>query len=875
MRKAFAAALLLLAGALAVSIASPAAQSPAPRVASGSALAPPSSGGLVLLDSLLKKLTTHRRLMIVGAHPDDENTALLTLVSRRLGGEAAYLSLSRGEGGQNLIGEDLGVGLGLIRSQELVAARQLDGGRQFFTRAYDFGYTRSLDETLTRWPKEALLEDAVRITRRFRPQVIHSVFSGTARDGHGQHQASGLVAAEVFRLAGDAAFLPQLSEEGLAPWRPRALYRSDFSSEESDRRVRLPTGEVDPVTGRSYHQIAMASRSLHRSQDMGRLQDPGPNQIAVVWVAGAGGNGSDDVFAGIDTRLRALAEELPEPARGKAQARLDRAQALAEEARRGLSPAGLEASVRPIEALLAELQAARAAFPADAADRALMDEKIAVAQQALAAAAGVALDATAAREAVVAGESVEIVVRVWNSGTRSITVEDVALESFEGWPVNGKAEPGEVAAGGLREWKSNAAPPAGAPPTVPYFLRRPLQGDLYDWNGVSPEVRGEPFQPAPLTAIVRARIGATPVTISRDVVYRYRDQAIGEIRRPLRTVPLLEVHVTPDLLVWPIGRRTHPFEVAVTSNSASPVSGQLEITSPAGWSGSAASPIQLEKAGDSRVSDVTLTAPERTRPGRLALEVAARRNAVERYALGIRLLDYPHIPPTPMPREASLVIRAAEIRLPPLRRVGYVHGAADRVPEYLRSIGVPVEVLSERDLEAGDLSRFDVIVIGSRAYETEPALVRANGRLLDYARAGGLLIVQYQQYAFVEGGFAPYKLEIGRPHDRITDETSQVKVLQPDHPIVRTPNRIVEEDWAGWVQERGLYFAKSWDPAYTPLLALTDPGTPEQRGGLLLARVGRGHYVYTGLAFFRQLPAGVPGAYRLFANLLAWKANAR
>jgi LmbE family N-acetylglucosaminyl deacetylase len=872
MKRPFAVTILVAAAVIAAAGLSGASS---PRGTAGRALAPPSTGGLVQLDAQLRKLATHRRLLVIGAHPDDENTALLTLVSRRMGGEAAYLSLSRGEGGQNLIGEELGVGLGLIRSQELVAARQLDGGRQFFTRAYDFGYTRSVEEAFRRWPREVLLEDVVRVVRRFRPQVLYSVFTGTRRDGHGQHQAAGIIATEAFRLAGDPSVLPALAREGLAPWQPKSLYTSDWFEEEGRPRVSLPTGEVEPLTGRSYHQIAMASRSLHRSQDMGRLQDPGPNQTGAVWVAGVGGNASGDLFAGIDTRLRAIAAGLPPAARAAAEGRLDRAQALAESARKNASASRLGESVAPLESILAELRAARESFPDEDPSLPILDEKIAAAQEALAAAAAVSLDATAAREAVAPGESVELSVRIWNAGAQTVAVDSVEWVGTEGWQTGGGMEPGPIGEGTLREWKVTAAPPEAALPTLPYFLRAPLAGETYDWSSVPPEIRGQPFQPAPLTAVARLRVGRTALELSRDVVYRYRDQAIGEIRRPLRTAPAVEVDVEPDLLVWPIGRRTHTLELAVRSNSIRPVEGRLEVAAPAGWTATNGTAFRLEKPGDRRTVEVTLRAPERVAPGRLALRAAARLASGGRQALGIHVLDYPHIPPTPQPREAVVEISSAEIRLPPSRSIGYVRGASDRVPEYLRSVGVALEILSARTLEAGDLSRFDAIVVGSRAYETDPALARANLRLLDYARGGGLLIVQYQQYAFIEGGFAPQAIEIGRPHDRITDEASPVVVLEPRHPIFREPNPIQEEDWAGWVQERGLYFARSWDPAYTPLLAMSDPDMPEQRGGLLVAALGKGHYVYTGLAFFRQLPAGVPGAYRLFANLLAWKAGAR
>ncbi|MGH9367573.1 MAG: PIG-L family deacetylase, partial [Thermoanaerobaculia bacterium] len=299
---------------------------------------PPSTGGIALIDPLLQKLTTNRRLLVIGAHPDDENTALLALVSRKMGGEAAYLSLSRGEGGQNLIGEELGVGLGLIRSQELMAARRLDGARQYFTRAYDFGFTRSLEETFRLWPKEVLLEDVLRIVRRFRPQVIFSTFTGTERDGHGQHQASAILAREAFRAAARPDASPQLAAEGLTPWKPTTLVRSNWFERESG--FALPTGDVEPLSGRSYQQIAMASRSLHRSQDMGMLQPPGPAQTGAIWVEGGQGADAKDLFAAVDTRLRSIAAEISDPGRrGRVEALLDHVEARASETRERLSPA--------------------------------------------------------------------------------------------------------------------------------------------------------------------------------------------------------------------------------------------------------------------------------------------------------------------------------------------------------------------------------------------------------------------------------------------------------------------------------------------------------------------------------------------------------
>jgi LmbE family N-acetylglucosaminyl deacetylase len=867
---------------------------------SGDALDPPSTGGLEAVDRLLAKLATHRRLLVIGAHPDDEDTSLLALVSRGMGGEAAYLSLSRGDGGQNLLGPDLGVALGLIRSQELVAARRTDGARQYFTRAFDFGFTRSIDETQKLWPKEILVEDAVRVIRRFRPQVIVSTFSGTARDGHGQHQAAGLTAREAFALAGDPKPLPQLQQEGLTPWAPKALYRSTYFDREATT-LHLPTGDVDPLTGRSYYQIAMASRSHHRSQDMGMLQPPGPSETRVAWVAGGVGAGARELFDGTETRLSGIAGEVADAGRRSAmEAALDRVEKLAQDTRRKLTPASLAASAAPIAEIVKQLRAIRegaspsptaggpgavGAAPAAARPTSdlpggvtmLLNEKIAAAEQALAAAAGVALEAYTDREVAPPGEGFAASVFVWNAGASPVAVGSVTLVSPDGWTAGGPpATAREVAAGTLADWKLSVTIPPNAPPTLPYFLRRPMQGALYDWSAAPAAVRGEPFQPPPLSAHATATIAGVAVTLEREVVYRFRDQAIGEIRRPIRCGPAVDVALEPDLMVWPMAQtKPRHIEVTLTSNSDAPQKGRLEVGSPAGWPAVAPLPFVLGKRGEHAFFEVRVQPPKKIPAGREAFKVAAVLENGRREEFSIRILEYPHIPPTPMPQPAEVSLVAADIRLPNVRRVGYVRGASDRVPEYLSAIGVPVDVLSRRDLDTADLARYDAILIGSRAYESDPELPKANGRLLDYARAGGLVVVQYQQYPFVEGKFAPFPLEIARPHDRVTDETAKVTLLEPSHQVFQHPNRIGDGDWDGWVQERGLYFAHTWDKPWTPLLSMADPGGPEQRGGLLVAQVGKGHYIYTGLAFFRQLPAGVPGAYRLLANLIGWKSDSQ
>jgi LmbE family N-acetylglucosaminyl deacetylase len=842
-----------------------------------SPLDPPSTGGVAAVERALAKLSTHKRVLVIAAHPDDEDTSLLTLVARGLGGESAYLSLSRGEGGQNLIGPELGVGLGLIRSRELLAARSVDGGRQFFTRAYDFGYTRSLDETLRLWPREVLLEDTVRVIRRFKPQVVVSVFRGEPHNNHGQHQAAGVTAHEAFPLAGDPNALPRFAAEGLVPWQPQALYRSTFF-DQGATTITMPTSGVDPLAGKSIYQLAMASRSMHRSQDMGQLQRLGPQETRAAWVKGGGGAEGKDLFAGIDTRVQAIAAAIPDAERRRhAGEHLEAVQVAAERARGRLNPARLVDTVPDLLEVLKHLRAVRAFLteksgrPEERPVVELIDEKIEAAEMGLAAAAGVAVDAVTEREALAAGEAFPVQAVLWNSGGLAVgqtRVELVPGAEWGGSPVAGEAK--ELAAGALGTWDLQAAVPAGAPTTVPYFLRKPLAGALYDWTDAPPEVRGEPFGPPPLVARFTFSLDGVPVTLEREVVHRHRDQALGEIRRPLRVVPRVEVAAADELLVWPVSRRDpHRLHVTLASHAPQAVRGRLELSFDGPAAFSAVEPVAFTlEPGEERAVELVLRPASGLKAGAYHGRLAAVLEDGGRFELATPLIDYPHIRPTPRPDPAVVEVRAADLALPALKRVGYVRGASDRVPEFLRQVGVPLELLGPAELTDGDLSRYDAIVVGSRAYETDPALARANPRLLDYARNGGLVIVQYQQYPFIEGKFAPLPLEIARPHDRITDEAAAVTVLDPNHSVFNRPNRIGPEDWSGWVQERGLYFANKWDPAYTPLLAMTDPGGQELRGGLLVAPLGKGHYVYAGLAFFRQLPAGVPGAYRLFANLL-------
>jgi LmbE family N-acetylglucosaminyl deacetylase len=843
----------------------------------------------------------YKRVLMIGAHPDDEDTELLTVLVRGMGAEAAYLSLNRGEGGQNLIGPELGEALGLLRTEELLAARELDGARQYFTRAYDFGYSKSLAETWQHWPRDSILKDVVRIVRKFRPQIIVSVFSGTSRDGHGQHQAAGWSAFEAFRIAGDSTrFGELLIEEGLLAWTPLKLYRSTrFDS--TATTLTLNGGVLDPAVGKSYHQIAMAGRSLHRSQDMGQLQRIGPSKVRLALVEDRTGSGGGGLFTGIDTTMAAMplgerrgagdpelihASQPPPPELSRYTAEIDSVLAA-----RGNLPRQKTLLARAAR----HLEHTIGAPPTSGSSRAgvyytrgiELEDQLGHLNAAAWHLGRVVFDVVVDDDRVVSGQLLQWTLSSWNASDQARVANMRAAEciplsecrSPDSVPPPREIPPGQV------DTLTIAGAVSDQPASTPYYLMLSRTGDLYQWPdnpnagpvaGAMPY--GEPFESPTFLGSVEVSagrfddLGAARVA---EAVFRLKDQARGEVRRPVNVVPRIAVRLDPQTELWPLqSRLPHRFTVTLTHGARDTTSGVVSLRMPRGWP--AVSPQEFrfsrQDERESFVFDVIPPAP--LKPGSIQIGAVARDSAGTTYELGVYTVDYPHIRPRAYTAPARATVRIAPLALPRLTQVGYVRGAADRVPEALRSVGVPVTLLNAAALERGNLDRYSAIIIGPRAYETDSALVENNRRLLAYTRRGGLLIVQYQQHQFFTGNFAPYPMKVGGTnpplsHDRVADENAPVRFRAPVHPVLRAPNRLASTDWQGWVQERGLYFARSWDSRYRPVIETHDPGEPPLAGGLLIAQVGKGSYVYTGLSFFRQLPAAVPGAFRLFANLLA------
>ncbi len=841
----------------------------------------PWSEGIVGTGLLLRRLDGVKRVLLIGAHPDDEDTALLAALSRGLGVETAYLSLSRGEGGQNLIGPEMDEGLGLVRTGELLAARSLDGGRQFFTRAFDFGFSKTAEETFKYWPKEEILRDVTWVVRTFRPQVIVSVFSGTPRDGHGQHQVSGIVAHEVFDVAGDPNQYPEQISAGVPAWAPSKLYLLTRRNPESGT-AGIETGAFDPLLGRSYYQIAMDSRSQHRSQDMGAAQPMGPRRSTVALVKSrVETEGPDEIFAGVDTALVALAEDLPADIKGGVVGHLESYRSSLAQARDALDIQDPWKSGPPLGQALTSLKDAISLL--DQVDvgeggelTRSLQERLPLVQAAVLRAAGVVVDVRLEADLLVPGGEVEGVVEVWNGGPHTLMGVTPNLSTPPGWRATGDlGASADVQSGAVGRWPFQLRVPRQASVSRAYYLEEPRDGEIYRW----PENRrlwGAPANPDLLHAVLGFQAGELgDVTFSAPARFRGVDKATGEFLKPVQVVPALSVSLDPPLMVWPADAGgAREFNVTVEGQAEGQLDGSLSLSVPDGWQATPdAYPVSISEAGAASSFTFQVVRPEGLPQGEYSVEARVRTDDGLEFGSGVTLVDYPHIRRGALLPPATARVSVFPVSLTDDLKVGYVMGSGDGGPEAARQMGASVELLGPEALRTGHFSDFDVVVLGIRAYETRPDLVAANDRLLDYVRDGGTLIVQYNKYEFPRGGFAPYEVSISRPHDRVSDEGVPVRLLEPDHTLLRTPNVIGMPDFEGWVQERGLYFLGSWGSEFTPLLEMADPGEDPKRGGLLVAPLGEGLYVYSGLAFFRQFPEGVPGAYRLFANLLSLTAE--
>jgi len=846
--------------------------------------------GALGLVQLLKRLNTTASVMMIGAHPDDEDSALLAYLARGESARTAYLSLTRGDGGQNIIGPEQGEALGIIRTEELLQARRLDGAEQYFTRAYDYGFSKTLDEAKSKWDEKVILCDVVRVIRTFRPLVVISRFSGTPADGHGQHQYAGYISPIAVKAASDPK---QCTDVGLQPWNVLKFYVEQGFRDTSEPTLKINTGKYDPILGRSYFEIAMEGRSMHRSQGEGRIEFHG-HQFSGLNYDGLRPSGAG-VFRGIDTTVMGIG-----PLTANQEESFNRLL-------RDLSAKIREASygtgiLRPEEIIPKIADILRRANSAEWStsqldSRSYLREIQREAALALCVAAGIQIDALADTEVIVPGDKVFVSVKVFNgeqstgvtlgvdsaSGFIKMSVDGISFSAPQGWMVtkadsptqNNAAFNGRENAGNSAFFNVNAD--SAARLVQPYWLISSRKGDLFEWHDTHGATLA--FEPDQLVALVKVKIGETEVTLEQPVQYRFADQARGEIRREVNVVPALSVAIDRNLLIMAQSDKpqTRRLVVSVTNNSEKQQSGKISLNVQAkGLTINAPNgpDFDLKTRGAKASIPVEITIPANSVAGNIPIRVSARvGDAV--FDKTMNVVAYPHIQTHRYYTPAETRVEVIDLKTAP-EKIGYIMGSGDEVPEAIRQMGMDVTMLEEKDIASGDLSRFDSIVVGIRASETRPDMMANKQRLMEYVNNGGNVIMQYQRGNFAQSGLAPYPVDTTDKQGtaagstaRVVDENAPVRILDAAHPIFSSPNKITDEDFKGWVQERNLYNLVTFDPKYTPLLESHDAGEQENKGGLVIAKVGKGNWVYCSYSFFRQLPAGVPGAYRLFANLLS------
>lgn len=788
----------------------------------------------------LERLSVLGNALYIAAHPDDENTAMLAYLTHGRLMRTAYLSLTRGDGGQNLIGPEKGELVGVIRTQELLAARRIDGARQFFTRAVDFGYSKSPEETLAIWGKEEVLSDVVRVIRSFRPDIIVTRFPKTGEGGHGQHTASAILAEEAFAAAGDPKRFPeQITKEGLTPWRPKRVFWNVFRLRQEDpkppKSLAVDLGAFNPYLGRAYSEIAGESRSMHKSQGFGAPERRGSilNYLSLM----AGDEAEKDPLEGMDLSWK----------RVKGGAAVEEWITAARKAYRPEKP---ELVVPP---LLKALGVLRALGPDP-----FVAEKREEIQEVIRAATGLWVEAIAASPTTYPAGEVAVAATVINRSGVGWILEAVEVDRQTA-PGKGPALPQELANNQPVKVEFVSRIPEDTEETHPYWLEEKAGKGLFKVTRKADLL--EPENRPVLTARFTLRAGQEKLVFTSPVQYRFTDPVHGERYRLLEVVPKVSLLLEDPVILFP-NPASKTVYVSVRANRAK-VSGTVRLRVPEGFKVSEPRPFVFEKTGEEARLAFELTPPDAFAEGTMRAEAEVEGRV---FSHGIVRIDHPHIPIQTLvpPAESKLVRFGIETRG---RNAGYINGSGDGIPDALRQLGYRVTLLSDDDL-LSDLSAFDVIIAGIRAYNTRPRLKSLQKRILEYVQKGGTFVAQYNTTAdLVTEDLGPYPMKLSR--DRVTLEEAPVKFVKEGHPLLSEPNVVTHSDFDGWVQERGLYFPGSWDDRYETVLSCSDPGEPGKEGGLLYARHGKGVFIYTGYAWFRQLPAGVPGAYRVFANLIA------
>lgn len=789
----------------------------------------------------LQKLNVLGRVLYIAAHPDDENTNLMAFWANGSLYDAAYVSVTRGDGGQNVIGPELGERLGVIRTEELLDARRVDHARQFFTRALDFGFSKTADETMHIWDHDKILADVVWVVRNFRPDVMVTRFSPEDEKTHGHHTASAILAQEAFLAAAD----PNRFPEQLAfvkPWQATRLAWNTSPFFFKNRNLPfdptgltvLEAGGYNPLLGKAYAEIAAASISMHKSQGVGGLPRRGARKEYFKPLKGQPMTSS--LFEGVDTSW----------------SRVPNSESVAAEIREIISkfnPADPAASVPDLLKLRQAMNGIK--------DDSWIPEKKADLDKIIAGCLGFHVEASTATEAFTPGQTAAIKLEAINCSNVPVTLQEVRFPNTgDSIKIDAALPSNELVTKDLSCRIAN-----DAPYSQPYWLRKP--GKLGTFAVDDQKLIGLPENPPALPVEIGLQISGQELRYIVDTKYRTADAIAGELPRPVVIAPPVFVNVPDSVFVFPTNQ-PKPVSVRVTA-ATGPVKGELKLAAPQGWEVSPASiPVDLKAANAEMVAAFTVKPPNQNGEGTLRAIVSI--DGLD-YSLERVRISYPHIGvQTLMPPAQAKLVRVD------IRKkgdcIGYIPGAGDDIPESLRQIGYSVKVLSEPEITAKNLAQFSAIVVGIRAWNTQDRISNWLPELFAYVKEGGVAIAQYNTLADLKSNqLGPYPLEISR--DRVTDENAEVRILAPNHPLMIMPNKITSKDFEGWVQERGLYFPNKWDPAWTSILSCNDPNEKQLDGGLLVAKSGKGFFIYTSYSWFRQLPAGVPGAYRLFANMLS------
>ncbi|HMU47701.1 MAG TPA: PIG-L family deacetylase [Chitinophagaceae bacterium] len=789
----------------------------------------------------IRKLNVVGSVLYIAAHPDDENTRLIAYLSKDRMLRTGYLSMTRGDGGQNLIGDEQGIELGLIRTQELLSARRIDGGEQFFTRAFDFGYSKTPEETFTKWDKEKILSDVVWVIRKFQPDVIVTRFPTTGEGGHGHHTASAILANEAFEAAANPGRFPEQLRY-VTPWQVKRVLWNTFNfggtNTTRDDQLKIDVGGYSPLLGKSYGEIAAESRSQHKSQGFGVPASRG--EQLEYFKATKGGQPSKDILDGVDiTWKRIKGGDTIEKMINDVAASFDL-----------LHP---EKSVEQ----LVKLYKAMSSLPGGN----WKDQKLKEVKQLIEQCSGLFLDATTSEQFAVQTDSVKINFSFNNRLGTDAELQKVVIDEFDS----------TFALKMIKNRNINFSQTIFVPPakniTQPYWLASKMSEGYFN---VSDQLKiGQPDVDPSYTAMIQLKIFGEVFNFERPVKYKFTDPVKGELYEPLVIEP--PVLVSPDAKI----------KISIDSNS---FSGVLNLTgNKKGFQTSLPEPgkeysdnIKVEYGSDKILfSDKGKTIPvsysvKATKDNEYYFAADANNGRKDFYHLGMNSVKYDHIPDIHYFTIASVENKKLDLEIYN-KKIGYIVGAGDKVPEALEQMGYEVTLLTDKELARNNLNQFDAIITGVRAYNTNEWMSNYYDKLMKYVHEGGNLIVQYNTSNFissVRSRIGPYDFSISRT--RITDENAPVVFLKPDHPVLNFPNKITQDDFKGWVQERSIYHAANWDKEkFETILSMKDPGEGPEEGSLVIAKYGKGFFTYTGLVFFRELPAGVPGAYRLMANIIA------